>query len=72
MNKLELNSLYQLTMARFRLFFARAGGDFLDLRLPGSVGDGAGNAFRNRPPDVLPVACNDNATDAGAPRRIRG
>ena len=43
MSKLELSSLYQLTMVRFRLFVARAGGDLLDFRFSDSAGGGVGD-----------------------------
>ena len=56
MNKLELNSLYQLTMARFRLFLREPEAIFWIFVFPILLAMGLGIAFRNRPPDVLPVA----------------
>jgi ABC-type multidrug transport system permease subunit len=56
MNKLELSSLYQLTMARFRLFWREPEAIFWIFIFPILLAVGLGIAFRNRPPDVLPVA----------------
>jgi ABC-type multidrug transport system permease subunit len=56
MNELELNSLYQLTMARFRLFWREPEAIFWIFIFPILLAVGLGIAFRNRPPDVLPVA----------------
>jgi ABC-type multidrug transport system permease subunit len=56
MNKLELSSLYQLTMARFRLFMREPEAIFWIFIFPILLAVGLGIAFRNRPPDVLPVA----------------
>lgn len=55
MNKLELSSLYQLTLARFRLFFREPEAIFWIFVFPILLAVGLGIAFRNRPPDVLPV-----------------
>ena len=55
MNKLELSSLYQLTMARFRLFLREPEAIFWIFVFPILLAVGLGIAFRNRPPDVLPV-----------------
>ena len=56
MNKLELSSLYQLTMARFRLLSREPEAIFWIFIFPILLAAGLGIAFRNRPPDVLPVA----------------
>jgi ABC-type multidrug transport system permease subunit len=56
MNRLELSSLYQLTMARFRLFIREPEAIFWIFIFPILLAVGLGIAFRNRPPDVLPVA----------------
>ena len=55
MNSLELSSLYQLTLARFRLFFREPEAIFWIFIFPILLAVGLGIAFRNRPPDVLPV-----------------
>ncbi len=56
MNKLELSSLYQLTMARFRLLSREPEAIFWIFIFPILLAAGLGIAFRNRPPDLLPVA----------------
>jgi ABC-type multidrug transport system permease subunit len=56
MNKLELSSLYQLTMARFRLLSREPEAIFWIFIFPILLAGGLGLAFRNRPADVLPVA----------------
>jgi ABC-type multidrug transport system permease subunit len=56
MNKLELSSLYQLTMARFRLLSREPEAIFWIFIFPILLAAGLGIAFRNRPADVLPVA----------------
>lgn len=56
MNKLELSSLYQLTMARFRLMAREPEMIFWVFIFPILLAAGLGIAFRNRPADVLPVA----------------
>ena len=56
MNSLEFSSLYQLTMARFRLFMREPEAVFWIFVFPILLAVGLGIAFRNRPPDVLPVA----------------
>jgi ABC-2 type transport system permease protein len=56
MNKLERSSLYQLTMARFRLFLREPEAIFWIFVFPILLAVGLGIAFRNRPADVLPVA----------------
>jgi ABC-type multidrug transport system permease subunit len=56
MNKLEFSSLYQLTMARFRLLFREPEALFWIFIFPILLAAGLGIAFRNRPADVLPVA----------------
>jgi ABC transporter DrrB family efflux protein len=55
MNKLELSSLYQLTMARFRLFLREPEAIFWIFIFPILLAVGLGIAFRNRPADVLQV-----------------
>jgi len=55
MNKLELSSLYQLTMARFRLLSREPEAIFWIFIFPILLAAGLGLAFRNRPADVLPV-----------------
>lgn len=55
MNKLELSSLYQLTMARFKLFLREPEAIFWIFVFPILLAVGLGIAFRNRPADVLPV-----------------
>ena len=56
MNKLEFSSLYQLTMARFRLMSREPEAVFWVFVFPILLAAGLGIAFRNRPADVLPVA----------------
>lgn len=55
MNKLELSSLYQLTMMRFRLFLREPEAVFWIFVFPILLAAGLAIAFRNRPPDVLQV-----------------
>ena len=55
MSKLEQSSLYQLTMVRFRLFLREPEAIFWIFIFPILLAVGLGLAFRNRPPDVLPV-----------------
>src|SRR5471030_1878168 len=55
MNKLELSSLYQLTMVRFRLFLREPEAIFWIFFFPILLAVGLGIAFRNRPADVLQV-----------------
>jgi ABC-type multidrug transport system permease subunit len=55
MNRLELSSLYQLTMARFRLFLREPEAIFWIFFFPILLAMGLGIAFRNRPADVLQV-----------------
>jgi ABC-2 type transport system permease protein len=55
MSKLELSSLYQLTMIRFRLFLREPEAIFWIFIFPILLAVGLGLAFRNRPPDVLQV-----------------
>ena len=55
MNRLEFNSLYQLTMARFRLFLREPEAIFWIFIFPILLAVGLGIAFRNRPADVLQV-----------------
>jgi ABC-type multidrug transport system permease subunit len=52
----ELSSLYQLTAARFRLFFREPEAIFWIFIFPILMVVGLGIAFRNRPPEILPVA----------------
>jgi ABC-type multidrug transport system permease subunit len=56
MNKLELSSLYQLTMVRFRLLLREPEAIFWIFVFPILLALGLGIAFRNRPADVLQVA----------------
>jgi len=55
MNRLEFSSLYQLTMARFRLFLREPEAIFWIFVFPILLAVGLGIAFRNRPADVLQV-----------------
>lgn len=55
MNKLELSSLYQLTMVRFKLFLREPEAIFWIFVFPILLAVGLGIAFRNRPADVLQV-----------------
>jgi ABC-2 type transport system permease protein len=55
MSNLELSSLYQLTMVRFRLFWREPEAIFWIFVFPILLAVGLGMAFRNRPADVLPV-----------------
>src|ERR1700722_18059646 len=55
MNNLELSSLYQLTMMRFRLFLREPEAIFWIFIFPILLAAGLGIAFRNRPPEVLQV-----------------
>jgi ABC-2 type transport system permease protein len=56
MSKLELSSLYQLTMVRFRLFIREPEAIFWIFVFPILLAVGLGIAFRNRPADVLQVS----------------
>jgi len=56
MNSLELSSLYQLTMVRFRLLLREPEAIFWIFIFPILLAVGLGIAFRNRPADVLQVA----------------
>ena len=71
MNRLLSSSLWQLTSTRFRLFLREPEALFWIFVFPILLAVGLGIAFRNRPPDVLPVAANHAAVDAGAGRRHR-
>jgi len=55
MSKLELSSLYQLTMVRFKLFLREPEAIFWIFIFPILLAVGLGIAFRNRPADVLQV-----------------
>jgi ABC-type multidrug transport system permease subunit len=55
MNKLEMSSLYQLTMVRFKLFLREPEAVFWIFFFPILLAMGLGIAFRNRPADVLEV-----------------
>jgi ABC-2 type transport system permease protein len=55
MSNLELSSLYQLTMVRFRLFVREPEAIFWIFVFPILLAVGLGIAFRNRPADVLQV-----------------
>jgi ABC-type multidrug transport system permease subunit len=56
MNNLEMSSLYQLTMARFRIIWREPEAIFWIFIFPILLAMGLGIAFRNRPADVLQVA----------------
>lgn len=56
MNDFRSSSLWQLTTARFRLFLREPEALFWVFIFPILLAVGLGIAFRNRPPDVLPVA----------------
>ncbi len=56
MNSLDRSSLYQLTAVRFFLLFREPEAIFWIFIFPILLAAGLGIAFRNRPPDVLPVA----------------
>src|SRR3984885_13493482 len=55
MSNLELSSLYQLTMVRFRLFLREPEAVFWIFLFPILLAVGLGIAFRNRPAEVLQV-----------------
>ncbi len=55
------SSLVQLTLSRFRLFFREPEAVFWIFIFPIILAGGLGLAFRNRPPDVLPVAATTQA-----------
>jgi ABC-2 type transport system permease protein len=55
MNKLQLSSLYQLTRIRFLLVLREPEAIFWIFIFPILLAVGLGIAFRDRPPDVLPV-----------------
>jgi ABC-type multidrug transport system, permease component len=55
MNKLQLSSLYQLTRVRFVLVWREPEAIFWIFIFPILLAVGLGIAFRDRPPDVLPV-----------------
>ncbi|MGA3136426.1 MAG: ABC transporter permease [Terracidiphilus sp.] len=55
MNKLEMSSLYQLTMVRFKLILREPEAIFWIFVFPILLAVGLGIAFRNRPADVLQV-----------------
>ncbi len=56
MSRLSESSLYQLTISRFRIFFREPEAVFWIFAFPILLSIGLSIAFRNRPPDVLPVA----------------
>jgi ABC-type multidrug transport system permease subunit len=56
MNKLEMSSLYQLTMVRFRLLLREPEAIFWIFIFPILLAVGLGIAFRNRPADAMQVA----------------
>ena len=53
MNRLEKNSLFQLTSMRFRLFLREPEAIFWTFIFPILLAVGVGIAFRNRPAGVL-------------------
>jgi ABC-type multidrug transport system permease subunit len=55
MNRFQLNSLYQLTLVRFRLILREPEAIFWIFIFPILLAAGLGIAFRNRPADVLQV-----------------
>src|SRR5271157_4886804 len=55
MNKLEMSSLYQLTMVRLLLILREPEAIFWIFVFPILLAVGLGIAFRNRPPDLLQV-----------------
>ncbi len=55
MNSLEHSSLYQLTLVRFKLVLREPEAIFWIFIFPILLAVGLGIAFRNRPPEVLPV-----------------
>src|SRR5208283_3152985 len=55
MNKLQRNSLYQLSIMRFRLTLREPEAIFWVFGFPILLAVGLGIAFRNRPADVLQV-----------------
>jgi ABC-2 type transport system permease protein len=71
MNNLELSSLYQLTIVRFRLILREPEAIFWIFIFPILLAVGLGIAFRNRPADVLQVGATTQqltqalATDKG-------
>src|SRR5258708_7315206 len=56
MSRLSENSLFQLTVTRFRLFFREPEAVFWIFAFPILLSVGLSIAFRNRPADVLKVA----------------
>ena len=56
MSRLQYSSLYQLTRIRFMLVWREPEAVFWIFIFPILLAVGLGIAFRNRPPDVLPVA----------------
>lgn len=71
MSKLQENSLYQLTVVRFRLILREPEAIFWIFIFPILLAVGLGIAFRNRPADVLQVGSTTNqltralASDSG-------
>ncbi len=61
MSKLELSSLYQLTRIRFLLTLREPEAIFWIFVFPILLAVGLGIAFRNRPPDILPVGATTPA-----------
>jgi ABC-2 type transport system permease protein len=61
MSKLELSSLYQLTRIRFLLTLREPEAIFWIFIFPILLAVGLGIAFRNRPPDILPVGATTPA-----------
>ncbi len=69
MSKLRESSLFQLTAVRFRLILREPEAIFWIFVFPILLAVGLGIAFRNRPPDVLPVGATTAPTRAGALQR---
>ena len=71
MNKLELSSLYQLTMIRFKLILREPEAIFWIFIFPILLAVGLGIAFQKPARGCVAGGRDDNATDAGAGRGQR-